>query len=418
MAASFRKKAKYMAQSNDNISGLASQRHAGRRQVLSVIRKAGQIARIDIAARISGSPATVTTITAELLEEGLIEESAPKTPPSASPRGRPRVALKIRGEAHMLAGIKVAAHAVSVCFLDFEGHGKGEFEAEMPKPALSAAEMVVFLQETLHAACAANGLAVSALSGVGLGVAGIVDAPRGLVYWSPTLTERNVPLRDLLSVVLPMPVFIDNDANLVAKAEQLFGEGQGVSDFIVVTIEQGVGMGIVIDNRIYRGTRGCGAEFGHTKVQLDGALCRCGQRGCLEAYVADYALLREAGTLNLPDMELNPLDALYQAAKGGDETARSIFHRASRMFALGLANIINIFDPKLIILSGERMQFDYFYAQEVLDAVKTSVLQIDAPLPDIRIHKWGDLMWAKGAAAYAMEGVSDISVQEIGKHVA
>ncbi|NOR62264.1 MAG: ROK family protein, partial [Rhodobacteraceae bacterium] len=292
----------------------------------------------------------------------------------------------------------------------------GVYEAEMPQPALSAADMVVFLQETLEKACAANGLTLGELSGVGLGVAGIVDAPRGLVYWSPTLTERNVPLRDLLSTVLPMPVFIDNDANLVAKAEQLFGEGQGVSDFIVVTIEQGVGMGIVIDNRIYRGTRGCGAEFGHTKVQLDGALCRCGQRGCLEAYVADYALLREAGTLNLPDMALNPLNALFQAAKGGDETARSIFHRASRMFALGLANIINIFDPKLIILSGERMQFDYFYAQEVLDAVKSSVLQIDAPLPDIRIHKWGDLMWAKGAAAYAMEGVSDISVREMGKN--
>jgi len=409
-------KAIILAHSTNSVNGLASQRQAGRRQVLSVIRKAGQIARIDIADQISGSPATVTAITAELLEEGLIEEQRPKNPPDGSPRGRPRVALNIRGEAHMLAGVKVASHAVSVCFLDFEGKGKGVYEAEMPEPALSAADMVIFLRKTLEEACTANGLSLNALSGVGLGVAGIVDAPRGLVYWSPTLTERNVPLRDLLSTVLPMPVFIDNDANLVAKAEQLFGEGQGVSDFIVVTIEQGVGMGIVIDNRIYRGTRGCGAEFGHTKVQLDGALCRCGQRGCLEAYVADYALLREAGTLNLPDMELNPLEALFQAAKGGDETARSIFHRASRMFALGLANIINIFDPKLIILSGERMQFDYFYAQEVLDAVKSSVLQIDAPLPDIRIHKWGDLMWAKGAAAYAMEGVSDISVQEMGKN--
>jgi len=276
--------------------------------------------------------------------------------------------------------------------------------------------MVDFLHTTLQAACAQNGLELAALSGVGLGVAGLVDAPRGLVYWSPMLTARNVPLRDLLAARLPMPVFIDNDANLVAKAEQLFGEGQGVRDFIVVTIEEGVGMGIVIDNRIYRGTRGCGAEFGHTKVQLDGALCRCGQRGCLEAYVADYALMREAGTLNLPASSA-PLDTLFQAAKGGDAAARLIFQRASRMFALGLANIINIFDPKLIILSGERMQFDYFYAQEVLDAVKTSVLQIDAPLPDIRIHKWGDLMWAKGAAAYAMEGVSDMSVQEMGKDV-
>ncbi len=77
-------------------------------------------------------------------------------------------------------------------------------------------------------------------------------------------------------------------------AELYFGEGKGIEDFLVVTVEAGVGLGIVLGGRIYRGTRGCGAEFGHMKVQIDGALCRCGQRGCLEAYVADYALLREA----------------------------------------------------------------------------------------------------------------------------
>ena len=407
-----------MVHTSDNTSGPAAQRLAGRRQVLSVIRKAGQIARIDIADKTGGSPATVTSITAELLEEGLIEEHIPTTPRRDTPRGRPRVALKIRGEAHLLVGIKVASHAVSVFFLDFEGTGVGEFKTEMPKPALNASEMTTFLDETLRAACKANNLALESLSGIGLGVAGIVDAHRGLVYWSPTMNERNVPLRDLLGKVFPMPIFIDNDANLVAKAEQLFGDGQDLSNFLVVTIEQGVGMGIVIDHKIYRGERGCGAEFGHTKVQLDGALCRCGQRGCLEAYVSDYALLREAGTLNLPSVG-NPhaqLDALFQAAKEGDGAARSIFNRASRMFALGLANLINIFDPKLIILSGERMQFDYFYAQEVLDAVKSSVLQIDAPLPEIRIHRWGDLMWAKGAAAFAMEGVSDMAVQALGKN--
>lgn len=407
-----------MAFSSDSTSGPAAQRQAGRRQVLSVIRKAEQIARIDIADVIGGSPATVTAITAELIDEGLIEEHIPSTPRTDTPRGRPRVALKIRGAAHVLAGIKVASHAVSVYFLDFEGGEVGEFRAEMPKPALSASEMSNFVQDTLRAACEANGQLLEDLSGIGLGVAGLIDATRGLVYWSPTLIERNVPLRDLLEAALPMPVFIDNDANLVTKAEQLFGEGQDVSDFLVVTIEQGVGMGVVIDHQIYRGSRGCGAEFGHTKVQLDGALCRCGQRGCLEAYVSDYALLREAGILSLPidGTSHERLDALFQAAKDGDTGARSIFNRASRMFALGLANLINIFDPKLIILSGERMQFDYFYAQEVLDAVKSNVLQIDAPMPEIRIHKWGDMMWAKGAAALAMESVSDIAVQGLGKN--
>lgn len=394
----------------------SGQRQAGRLQVLSVIRSAGEIARIDIASLTGGSPATVTAITAELIEEGLIEEVAPETKRNTSPRGRPRVALKIRGAAHLVAGIKVSAHSATVCFLDFKGQSIGGFESDLPAAALTPEEMVAFIKATLLDACAANGLKLGALSGVGLGVSGIVDAERGFVYWSPTLSARNVRLQETLAAALPLPVFIDNDANLVAKAEQLFGEGKDESDFVVITVEQGVGMGIVIDSRVYRGTRGCGAEFGHTKVQLDGALCRCGQRGCLEAYVSDYALLREASILGLPNHANTPaehLDALFNAAKNGNSAATSVFDRASRIFAMGLANIINIFDPKLIILSGERMKFDYFYAQLVLDCVKANILQIDAPLPEIRIHKWGDLMWAKGAAAYAMENVTDTVVREM-----
>ena len=213
-----------------------------------------------------------------------------------------------------------------------------------------------------------------------------------------------------------MPVFLENDANLVAKAEQLFGEARGVSDFIVVTIEQGVGMGIVLDGCIYRGTRGCGAELGHTKVHLDGALCRCGQRGCLEAYVSDYALLREAD-VSLPGIaDKNPtdkLEALFTAARSGDHTAETILDRASRMFAMGLANIVNIFDPKLIILSGERMSQDFLYSDDVIAAMRDEVVQVDAPPPEVRIHKWSDSMWAKGAAAYAMEGVTELAVRRL-----
>jgi predicted NBD/HSP70 family sugar kinase len=156
-------------------------------------------------------------------------------------------------------------------------------------------------------------------------------------------------------------------------------------------------------------------------VQLDGALCRCGQRGCLEAYVADYALLREAATttdFNDQATAQEKLQSLVEAARGGDQTAQMIFERAGRMFAMGLANIVNIFDPQLIILSGERMQFDYLYADEVLDSIRKSIVQIDADPPEVRIHKWGDLMWAMGAAAYAIDGVAEIAMQQIAGHAA
>ncbi|HAD29624.1 MAG TPA: sugar kinase, partial [Rhodobacteraceae bacterium] len=156
-------------------------------------------------------------------------------------------------------------------------------------------------------------------------------------------------------------------------------------------------------------------EFGHIKVQLDGALCRCGQRGCLEAYVADYALLREAHLLNdSADISADQkIEQLLKRAQDGDALASNIVSRAGRMFAMGLANIVNIFDPEVIILAGERMQFDHLYADEVLNSIKSLIVQVDQSPPEVMVHKWDDLMWAKGAAAYALEGVEESAVNAI-----
>ncbi len=393
---------------------IEDQRETGRRLVLATIRSHERVARIDIARATSLSPATVTTITGELLCNGLIEEVAPTGSKSDAKRGRPRVDLKIRGQAHLVAGLKLADKNATVALMDFEGGLQGEYTQRFPQRTLGQNEVLDFIEDLLKQATAQIGLKPEDLSGVGIGLAGVIDARRGFVHWSPTLKERNLPLRPLLEDKIPLPFFIDNDVNLVALAEQWFGLGRNVNNFVVVTIEQGVGMGIVIDGKIYRGARGCGAEFGHTKVHLEGALCRCGQRGCLEAYVADYALLREANlsaSASGTDNADQQVSALFYKAKAGDRTAQSIFRRAGKMFALGLANVVNIFDPGLIILSGERMQFDYLYAGEVIENMKSSVVQIDVPPPEVRIHKWGDLMWAKGAAVFAMEAVTELALE-------
>ncbi|MEM7644482.1 MAG: ROK family protein, partial [Pseudomonadota bacterium] len=136
--------------------------------------------------------------------------------------------------------------------------------------------------------------------------------------------------------------------------------------------------------------------------QLDGALCRCGQRGCLEAYVADFALVREAAVAL--DGEVPPrgevLEALYAQAKDGNAAARAIFERAGRYLALGLANVANLFDPNRIILSGSRMRYDFLYAEEML-AEAVPAMTLNAP-PPIEVNAWDDLVWARGAAALAL----------------
>jgi predicted NBD/HSP70 family sugar kinase len=392
----------------------------GRRVLLTAIRSAGRIARIDLAKQTGISQATVTTITAELIKDGLIEEVARSSSEGQDMRrGRPRVDLKVRGAAITVAGIKLTNRSISGMFMDFEGTDLGDFEVELGRSVYEPDALSDVIADALKTGADMCSLKLDDILAVGIGMAGIVDADRGFVHWSPSLAERNVPLMEKIAIRLDKHIFVDNDVNLVAMAERDFGHGRSVSDFIVVTVESGVGMGIVLDGELYRGTRGCGAEFGHTKVQLDGALCRCGQRGCLEAYVGDYAILREAA-VGLADTETSEqsVEAVLQSARDGDMLAQSIVNRAGRMFAMGLANLVNIFDPQLIILAGERMQLDHLYAEEVIDSIRHSIVQIDMAPPQIVIHKWGNQMWAKGAAAYALSRMAEIALEELGKNVA
>jgi predicted NBD/HSP70 family sugar kinase len=382
-----------------------------RQQIFERIRAAGHIPRVTLARELDVSPASVTTICAELIEAGLIEEiAAPRD--ADSPRGRPAVALGVRADAHLVAGMKLSDREHTAVVVDFAGNLIADEAVPRQPGAMTLEALLEAIEALLVRVCAKAGIAPQDLTAVGIGVPGFVDVAEGLVHWSSVLQDRAVPLAAAATAHIGVPVTIDNDANLVALAELWFGAGRGLSDFAVVTIEHGVGMGFVMNHRIFRGSGRLGMELGHTKVQLDGALCRCGQRGCLEAYIADYALAREATTaLNRPatdTLSINTLlESLYDHAKAGNATARSIFRRAGRYLAVGLSNVVNLFDPELIILSGDRMRYDYLYAAETLAEMDALAIHTGRPRPPIEIHAWGDLLWAHGAAALALSVVSE-----------
>lgn len=382
-----------------------------RQQIFERVRAAGLMPRVQVAKELAVSPASVTTLTSELIELGLLEEVSTQRD-SDSGRGRPAVSLGVRSAAYHVAGIKLSDRSHTAVIMDFAGNLVADESMTRIPGAERPEELIIATETILSRVCAKAGLDLHQLSAIGLGLPGFVDAQQGVVHWSPVLTERQVPIAAATAARLGVPVYIDNDANLVTLAELWFGAGRTLSDFAVVTIEHGVGMGLVLNHRIYRGAKGLGMELGHTKVHLDGALCRCGQRGCLEAYVADYALAREATTaLNWSSRETNSmtvlLESLYDHAKAGNAAARSIFHRAGRYLALGLANVVNLFDPELIILSGERMRYDYLYAKDTLADMQAMALNTGRPAPCVEIHAWGDLLWGHGAAALALSAVTE-----------
>ena len=384
-----------------------------RQQVFEHVRAAGHTARADVARALGISAGSVTTLTSDLIAVGLLREVDGNPRESREPnRGRPPVALEVVQEGRNVIGIKLSDERHSAVLTDFAGNTLAE--ATLPTPPIRKTEAQILdeMGALIDALTASAGIALSGVTAVGIGLSGLVDHDTGMVPWSPLLADRDVALKPAFEARFGLPVHVDNDANVLTLAELWFGAGRAMSDFAVVTIEHGVGMGLVLNNRLFRGTRGMGLELGHIKVQLDGALCRCGQRGCLEAYLADYALAREASTAlgrNARNMQSPQalLETLFDEAKAGNAAARTIFRRAGRYLSLGLSNVIQLFDPELIILSGERMRYDFLYADEVLAEMRGLMLA-DGRVPcKVEIHAWGDLVWARGATALALSAVTD-----------
>ncbi len=176
-------------------------------------------------------------------------------------------------------------------------------------------------------------------------MAGVVDRRQGICRFSPFLHWHSVPLRHLIEQRLGLPVVIENDVNTLTMAEQWFGAGVGVSDFLVITLGRGIGMGMVLNGHLYRGGCGGGGEFGHITMVPDGPRCDCGKRGCLEALVADPAILQRMRTAFGRQLMMDEAVAL---ARQGDPTAQGIFAAAGRTLGLAIADLVNTFNPPLI----------------------------------------------------------------------
>ena len=200
---------------------------------------------------------------------------------------------------------------------------------------------------------------------VGVGIPSLVDHASGTSISSVHLPLWNVPVRDVLSERLAMPVFVDNDANCAALAEHRAGAARGASDVVMLTLGTGIGGGLVLGGRIYRGAMGAGAELGHMVVDLDGPPCQgdCPNRGCLEAFASGNAI----GLAGLEAARSAPESALGRAlARGseitgplvtelaheGDDAARAVLEEAGRKLGVGIANLVNIFNPEVVVVGG------------------------------------------------------------------
>lgn len=362
--------------------------------VLNAIKTYGPIGRADIARRTGLSPATVTSISANLISQNLVLEKSA----GDSSGGRPPILLVINPKGGYVVGIKLTETNAVYALTDLEatviakssmvlsGHNPDQVVDDLTKMITS------FIRE--------QKISKKQLLGVGVGVAGIVDAEEGILRQSPIYGWENVPLRQMLQSKLNVPIYIENDVNTLTLTERWFGPGQGVDNFLTVTVGRGVGLGIVVNGQFYRGQNGGAGELGHTAIDPNGPLCACGKHGCLEAYVGDPGLVRAAQ--ESVSKSIKSIDELLRLAQNGNPAAIKIFNQAGRILGIGVANLINLFNPKKIIISGEGTREGDLLFIPMKESIQKNTMPGLFDPKIVEIIPWGDDAWARGAAGLVL----------------
>ncbi len=382
-------------------------RDLNRAATLAIIGDQGPIARAEITRRLTLSPATVTGVTRDLVAEGLVRvvDQAP------SNGGRPALLLGLVGGAAHALGAKIAVDHLAIVRVDLEGEVLDRFERPFDVTDPGALDR---LGNLLADAVARSGAGSPRLLGVGMGVPGIVDTQRGLVD-APVLGWEHLPLGPVMADRLGVPVLVDNDVNTLAVSERLYGRGRGVDHFLTVTIGRGVGLGIVIAGDVYRGARGGAGEFGHVRFVEDGPPCICGKTACLEALVADPALIREGRALGLSDGHGNgsadEVERLRALAEAGNPAARAIYERAGAILGRAVAGLVSVLNPQLVLVSGEGTLAWPLLAGAFDDALRHNAF---GPLRDVAVEvdPWDDAKWARGAAALILRATFSAPLYE------
>ena len=392
-------------------------RAINRFHVLDTIRRFEPISRAEIGERTQLSRTTVSAIISALLDEGVIYydggEASETAAKSTAARGRPRVLLRMNPNAAYVVGAKLSMHQVSITVTNLRADPLASLMLPVRTWRLGAALIADLLEDGIRAAVTKAGITMAQIAGVGVGLPGFIDSVAGISHWSPILAAEPmpVPFARMLSERLGVSAVIENDANLVTLAERWFGHGQNVDNFVVVTVEAGIGMGLFINGDLYRGHHGMGTEFGHSKIDRHGPLCRCGQHGCIEAFAADYAILREARKIvDLPPTEDEPsieaaVREITRLARDGHEGLRAVFASAGEILGLGIANLVNVIDPGKVIISGAGMRAADLLEPSVRAAVAAGSLRVLNGRCEIIFHDWTDEVWARGAASLVLQGL-------------
>ena len=331
--------------------------------VLRLIHEGANYSRLDLARKTGLSPSLITSLVRGLVDRGLVTEAAPVS----SLVGRKPIPLEIRGNAGYLVGVDIGSYFTHVVVTDFNGRvvHKSQVETGIPEGRVAVLRRVF---KCVQEAIDASRLTRRSIAGVGVAHSGLIDTENGVVLSFPRPGQmaewKNVPLQSIFEKEFKIPCRLEDSVRTMAMAERVFGLGKGISDFIFIEVGMGIGAAFYFNGELYRGGGGKAGEFGHITVDENGPLCSCGNNGCLESLASCAAIIENGRTaiergvdskirdLAGGDLSQISVELIARAATENDSLAFRVLQEAASYIAVGLADLVNLLNPRLIIFGG------------------------------------------------------------------
>ncbi|MBL8098854.1 MAG: ROK family transcriptional regulator [Anaerolineales bacterium] len=380
--------------------------------VLRLIHSQAPISRAQVAVLTGLNKSTVSSLVDELLEKNLVHEIGS----NVGGAGRPAMMLEVNAQAGNVIGAELGVDFVSVAVTDFMGNILWR-KREEADPNVNQVKMINQTLQIVKEAIAFGKKKHQRVLGLGLTTPGTVNINEGVLIFAPNLHWRNVPFGKIFAEQTKLPVYVENDANAAAVAEHLFGTARQVQDFLFVFSGVGIGGGLFLNGKLYRGKNGYAGEIGHFPIMAEPyqTVCHCGNRGCWETYANQYSIIqRVQARLEVKRSSIIPklmaeqnsgltIPLIKQAADAGDKEAIDSFAEAGLAMGQGFAGLINIFNPKKMILGGPLSIAGEYLLPNIIEAVKRHSMPEISQQAEIVLSKFGPDASLIGAIAIVVD---------------
>lgn len=369
--------------------------------VINIIRQKGPISRADIAKYADMTAPTVTNVTNRLLESNLIIEYKM----GKSSGGRRPILLKTNPDTLNVIVVYIGSNKMTGYLAD--GNINIIKRKEEKLRGYLKDEIIDLLLKIIGDL---KSRAKAQIPGIGVVLHGPVKSREGISVVAPNLGWKHVPIKYIVEEKYKIPTFVENDSRATALGEFYYGNAKNKNSMVFLFVDYGMGSGVVLDGKLYRGVSDSAGEVGHTTIDINGPRCSCGNYGCLEAMASERALVRnmtrsikEGRTSKVIDLASGNLDDIapediYKAAKMDDELAKRELRQLARYLGIGVANVLNTFNPEVVLIGGGLARARLFIEDVLIDTVKQRTLESCRNVSEIRFDVMGEEATVKGAA--------------------